>query len=205
MSYCFRLINRAASARATILGARALSSSPATTAAGGAVRSAGMLPGLQQQQQQLLLLAHSGCRRGVTAMAAPHAANFRAYSATPAPRMAAEGVAGDALTMADTINTRHNTRHNKHGDALTMADTIAARGVDENDPKLADKFRSPIDGSNDPTVTGIVDQILALNMAQAAELAAGGWVESKAMERSAGAGAAAAAAGRGVDDAHPVR
>jgi hypothetical protein len=179
MSYCFRLINRAASARATSLGARALSSSPATTAAGGAVRSAGMLPGLQQQQQ------HSGCRRGVTAMAAPHvhAANFRAYSATPAPRMAAEGVAGDALTMADTI---------------------AAGGVDENDPKLADKFRSPIDGSNDPTVTGIVDQILALNMAQAAELAAGGWVESKAMERSAGAGAAAAA-GRGLDDAHPVR
>jgi hypothetical protein len=35
MSYCFRLINRAASARATSLGARALSSSPATTAAGG--------------------------------------------------------------------------------------------------------------------------------------------------------------------------
>jgi hypothetical protein len=188
MSYCFRLINRAASARATSLGARALSSSPATMAAGGAVRSAGTLPRQQQQQQQqqqLLLLAHSGCRRGVTAMAAPHAANFRAYSATPAPRMAEEGVAGDALTMADTI---------------------AAGGVDENDPKLADKFRSPIDGSNDPVVTGIVDQILALNMAQAAELAAGGWVESKAVERSAGAGAgAAAAAGRGLDDAHPVR
>jgi hypothetical protein len=176
MSYCLRLINRAASARATGLGARALSSSSATAAAGSAVRSAGMLPGQQ------LLLARSG-RRGV---AATHAANFRAYSATPAPRMAEEDVAGGAPNMADII---------------------AAGGMDENDPKAADKFRSPIDGSNDPAVTGIVDQILALNMAQAAELAAGGWVESKAMERSAGAGAAAAAAaaGRGVDDAHPVR